>query len=81
MLRALRIDLSDGERSRPSQHKRETKQDSKKKGKVGEAGYTMSQSPIYVDCHHTHSSVTRIVTARLVPDGFLGDHFKTGQRK
>jgi len=63
MLCALRIDLRDRECSRPSQHKRESKQDSKKNRKVGGAGYAMSQSPIYVDFHHTHSSATRIVTA------------------
>jgi hypothetical protein len=63
MLWALRIDLRDRECSCPTQHKRESKQDSKKNSKVGEAGYTMSQSPIYVDFHNTDSSATRIVTA------------------
>jgi hypothetical protein len=54
MLRALRIDLSDREGSRPTQNKWKSKQSSKENSKIGRTGYGISQPPIYVDFHHTH---------------------------
>jgi hypothetical protein len=60
MLRAMGIDLRDGERSRPSQDQGKEKQKGKKNNKVRGAGDTRFQPEIDVDFLHPHSLPVQI---------------------